>query len=206
MALAPAGPGGGAVPLAEFLRKGGAKEDARAERRLALEEERLKTASTIGGRGPGMGFGGAAAKPLMEAKDRLEAFTRAGAAMRSGDRAAVASGKLGVDLAVQMGRLRGQSRLENVAVRQANGRRCLEVGGVWVDEKFDAKMPMLVVKAQSDAYFRILELQPDMKDVYRLGNHLVWITPSGTALVIDTSEGKEKMGDEEINKLFVTGK
>jgi hypothetical protein len=26
---------------------------------------------------------------------------------------------------------------------------------------------------QSDAYFRILGLQPQMKDVYRLGNHLV---------------------------------
>ena len=33
------------------------------------------------------------------------------------------------------------------------------------------------VKAQSDAYFRILEKQPEMKDVFRLGNHLVWISP-----------------------------
>ncbi len=30
---------------------------------------------------------------------------------------------------------------------------------------------------QSDAYFRILVLQPQMKDVYRLGNHLVWMGP-----------------------------
>jgi Ca-activated chloride channel family protein len=34
----------------------------------------------------------------------------------------------------------------------------------------------------------------------------VWLTPSGTALVIDTSEGKEKLSDEEINKLFVAKK
>ena len=67
-------------------------------------------------------------------------------------------------------------------------------------------MPTLVVKAQSDVYFRILELQPTMKDVYRLGNHMVWVTPSGTALIIDTSEGKEKLSDEEINKLFVARK
>jgi Ca-activated chloride channel family protein len=63
-----------------------------------------------------------------------------------------------------------------------------------------------VVKAQSDAYFRILERQPQVRDVFRLGNHLVWVTPSRTALVIDTSDGKEKLSDAEIDKLFVAGK
>ena len=42
-----------------------------------------------------------------------------------------------------------------------------------------------------------------MKDVFQLGNHLVWVTPSGTALVIDTSDGKEKLTDDEIDTLFV---
>jgi Ca-activated chloride channel family protein len=42
-----------------------------------------------------------------------------------------------------------------------------------------------------------------MKDVFRLGNHLVWVAPGGQALVVDTQDGKEKMSDEEINKLFV---
>ena len=54
------------------------------------------------------------------------------------------------------------------------------------------KMDIVTVKAMSDAYFRILELQPQMKEVFRLGNHLVWVTPSGTALVIDVNDGKEK--------------
>ena len=40
------------------------------------------------------------------------------------------------------------------AVRSVCGRNCLEFGGVWIDEGFDAKMPTLAVKAQSDAYFR----------------------------------------------------
>jgi Ca-activated chloride channel family protein len=39
--------------------------------------------------------------------------------------------------------------------------------------------------------------------VYRLGNHVVWVTPSGTALVIDTTDGKEKLDDAEIDALFV---
>ena len=45
-----------------------------------------------------------------------------------------------------------------------------------------------------------------MKDVYRLGNHLVWMAPNGTALVIDTTEGKTKLDDKEINSLFVAQK
>ena len=52
------------------------------------------------------------------------------------------------------------------------------------------------------AQFDRLEKQPQVKDVFRLGNHLVWVTPSGTALVIDTTDGKEKMTDAEIVKLF----
>ena len=60
----------------------------------------------------------------------------------------------------------------------------------------------LAVKAQSEAYFRMLERQPQLKAVFGLGNHLVWIAPDGTALVIDTEEGKEKLTDAEIDSLF----
>jgi len=38
--------------------------------------------------------------------------------------------------------------------------------------------------------------------VFRLGNHLVFVTPSQTALVIDTTDGKEKLTDAEIVALF----
>ena len=74
---------------------------------------------------------------------------------------------------------------------------------MWIDEGFDPKMPVCSVKAQSDAYFRLLEKQPHLKDVFKLGNHLLWVTPNGTALVVDTSDGKDKLSDEEIDKLFV---
>jgi Ca-activated chloride channel family protein len=42
--------------------------------------------------------------------------------------------------------------------------------------------------------------------VFRLGNHLVWVTPSGVALIIDANDGKDKMSDADINKLFVAKK
>ena len=42
--------------------------------------------------------------------------------------------------------------------------------------------------------------------MFRLGNHLVFVTPSKVALIIDTNDGKDKLSDEEIDKLFVVAK
>jgi len=42
-------------------------------------------------------------------------------------------------------------------------RKLLEVGGVWIDEGYCEKTPTVAVKAQSDAYFRILERHPEVK-------------------------------------------
>ena len=83
-------------------------------------------------------------------------------------------------------------------------RNCLELGGVWIDEGFTDKTPTLTVKAQSPAYFRILERQPQMKEVFQLGNHVLWITPNGTGLVIDTTDGKDRVSDREIDALFAS--
>jgi Ca-activated chloride channel family protein len=113
------------------------------------------------------------------------------------------TGQLGVDLSCAANNLRNQDRVSLTANRLVYGRNCLEVGGVWIDDAYKADTKSITVKAQSDAYFRILELHPTIKDVYRLGNHVVWITPSGTALVIDQNDGKEKMDDAEIKALFV---
>jgi len=113
------------------------------------------------------------------------------------------NGQLGVDLACASNNLRNQDRVTLTANRQVQGRNVLEVGGVWIDDAYKANTKSLTVKAQSDAYFRILEKHPEMKDVFRLGNHVVWISPSGTALVIDQNDGKDKLEDTEIEVLFV---
>jgi Ca-activated chloride channel family protein len=86
------------------------------------------------------------------------------------------------------------------------GRNCLEYGGVWIDEGFDAKMPAVIVKCMGTAYFRILERHPQVKEVFKLSNNLVWVTPNGTALVVDMNDGKDKLTDGEIDKLFVAKK
>ena len=115
-------------------------------------------------------------------------------------------GRRQVDLSLQMQNLRNQTRLDNCAVRRVNGRDCLEIGGVWIDEGFNAKMEAVTIKAQSNAYFKLLEKQPKMKEVFKLGNHLVWVTPSNTALVIDAGDGKDELTPEEIDKLFTAKK
>jgi Ca-activated chloride channel family protein len=122
------------------------------------------------------------------------------------DQDKVQGGQLGVDLSVDANVLRNQSQLSQTAQRRAANRNLLEYGGVWIDEDFDAKMPTVVVKAQSKAYFRILERQPQVKEVYKLGNQLVWVTPNRSALIIDTNDGKEKLSDDEIDKLFAAKK
>ncbi len=115
-------------------------------------------------------------------------------------------GKLGVDLAVVSNELRAQDKLRAVASQQRAGRNVIELGGVWVDDQFDNTTKTVNVKAQSDAYFALLEAHPKLKDVYTLGNALVWLTPSGTALVIDPRLGDETLSREAIQALFTAKK
>jgi Ca-activated chloride channel family protein len=114
------------------------------------------------------------------------------------------AGKQGVDLSVLLQSMRDQSQVGQRTTRQVAGRTCIQVGGAWIDNGFKAKMPMVKVKAQSDAYFRLLERRPELREVFQLGNYLVWITPSGKALVVDMASGQETMTDREIDRLFAS--
>jgi Ca-activated chloride channel family protein len=116
------------------------------------------------------------------------------------------AGRYGVEWSQNSLYLRNQCQLGNNAQRRANDRNCLEIGGVWIDEGYQSSMPTVTVKAMSEAYFRILERQPNMKNVFRISNHLVWVTPSGSALVVDTTTGAETMEDAAIDRLFVAVK
>jgi Ca-activated chloride channel family protein len=82
-------------------------------------------------------------------------------------------------------------------------RNVVELGGVWIDDGFNAKLETVAVKAQSEAYFKILERHPQVKDVFALGNYVIWVTPSGKALIIDRNAGREEMSDADVDALFV---
>jgi Ca-activated chloride channel family protein len=212
----PAGPGGRPMKVEDFAKgaanapvppgtqtdgKGdtaarlGALRGAETEKRTGEALRELKDARE------GTYAGGVAGE-LRRFQEQKKVLDQANSAFKGRDKNQYQSGQLGVDLSICANNLRCQDRLSLTANRQVQGRNCLEVNGVWIDDTFKADMKTVVVKAQSDAYFRILEKQPQVKDVYRLGNHIVWVTPSGTALVVDTTDGKEKLDDAEIDALF----
>jgi Ca-activated chloride channel family protein len=137
-----------------------------------------------------------------EAKKRLDTYLKARQALLQGQQSAVQTGQLGVDLSLEVDRLRRQGLVDSSGQRKAAGREFQLLAGIWIDRDFKEKTPAVVVKAMSDAYFRILERVPEAKDVFRLGNRLIWMTPGGKALVIDESDGKDKLDDKEIDQLF----
>ena len=137
-----------------------------------------------------------------EAADRKKTLDEAKEVFFQRDLRRAQTDKFGVDLSVQLGQLKGESRQQQTATKRVGNRQLMDIGGVWIDESFTDKMPTLIVKALSDGYFKLLERQPQVKDVLQLGNHLVWVTPSGTALIIDMNDGKDQLTDEEIDKLF----
>ena len=141
-------------------------------------------------------------KALEVARQSYASNKDAGEALTKGKFAYTQSGALGVDLSVQGNNLRYQNQMSRSASRLVQNRNCLDVGGVWIDEAFDAKTETVTVKAMSKAYFRLLEKQPGLREVFSLGNHLVWITPSGKALIIDPADGREELPDAEIDRLF----
>jgi Ca-activated chloride channel family protein len=193
-------PGGPAAKVADFAKQMQSKPGELAANRGGWTEKQLEQLADD------KNLDKDTRQLLAEARDKKATYDRNRAALAKGDQNSVQAGKDGVDLAIYNCNLRSQSRLEQTAQRNVYGRNCLEVGGVWIDEKFDAKTPTVVVKAQSEAYFKILEAEPKMKDVFRLGNHLVWMAPNGKALVIDANDGQEKLSDEEIKGLFVAKK
>jgi Ca-activated chloride channel family protein len=116
------------------------------------------------------------------------------------------TGKVGVDLAVQLNELRTQDQVGKLPSQTVQGRTLRQVGQGWIDDHFDGKGKVVKVQAMSRAYFRILERHPEMKEVFRLGTQVAWVTPTGAALVIESGKGQETMSDSDIDALFMAKK
>ena len=193
LAPATAAAGGGVADSGRVLDFARKNEDQAKSRGDIAERELKRDEAAADGKGK---------DTYRAAGEKKDAYDRARGLLARRDKHGVNSGKLGVDLSIQTNQLRNQTQMERAALRNVYGRNCMEIGGVWIDEGFTAKTAAVVVKANSDAYFSLLSQKPALKKVFSLGNHLVWVTPSGTALVIDTTDGKDEMTDAEIAKLF----
>jgi Ca-activated chloride channel family protein len=193
-------PGTAPTPVASFIRLNQQKAGEAAANRLTLAEKELDKVSKDDAKGD------KGLESLQQARDRFLAYRKAKGELKRGNLNGVQAGKLGVDLSCDADCLRSATCVSNNAQRWVGDRNCLEIGGVWIDERYEAKMKIVTVKAMSDAYFRILDRQPGARKVFGIGNHLVWVTPSGTALVLDASYGRTQMADADIDVLFTTKK
>jgi Ca-activated chloride channel family protein len=195
-ALQGGGFGGPQMKLEEFAKNlGGKGGPGVANGRINQETDRLNDEARRGD-----------AKAKKAAKDAFEqqnALQKTYGAFSSKQLYQAQQGQVGVDFACLNNALRFQSQLSRTASRNVQNRNVVELGGVWIDDAFTAKMETVNVKAQSEAYFKILERHPQVKDVYLLGNYVIWVTPSGKALVIDANAGAETMENVAIDALFV---
>ena len=194
------------MPVSEFLKKGagagGFGGAAGAKARGDLNEKELaKLPPALPTDKDGKADGTVVA--LQRTKEALDNIKQFQFELRQGNLGNLQAGRYGVEWSQNSANLRNQSCLTQNAQRRAGDRNCLEIGGVWIDEAYKSSLPTVTVKAMSEAYFRIVERHPSMLNVFRIGNHLVWVTPSGTALVLDTTAGQETMSDADIDKLFV---
>lgn len=112
----------------------------------------------------------------------------------------------GVELSIALNELKNQSQVTKKAQRSVLGRNLIDINGAWIDDQLKQETPKFEIKPMSNAYFKLLEKHPEMKEVLQLGNALVWISPSGTAIVINPKSDKEEASDEEIDKLFAAKK
>jgi Ca-activated chloride channel family protein len=114
-------------------------------------------------------------------------------------------GKESVDASVYLRKLResdqaGEGRMAQF--RRANNQRYLQYRGVWLDDRFEAEQQVTAVRFASAAYFRILELHPELVETFKLGTSVLAVTAAGKAVVVSIAAGEETLPDEKIEELF----
>jgi hypothetical protein len=71
--------------------------------------------------------------------------------------------------------------------------------GVWTDVRYKTSVTVLRVKPYSDAYFKLLELQPDLREPFSIGDRAII---AGRNMAIELSpSGVERLTDREVTML-----
>jgi Ca-activated chloride channel family protein len=133
----------------------------------------------------------------------MEAGEKAAGRLGGGGFRGDEAGQNAVEVAQVLSDLKDADRQTSAVLetRRVAGRVFMNISGVWIDQSYDDEAEIVRVEYLSDAYFQLLDREPDLKDILALGERVVWRTPSGKTLVID-GEGKEKFTDEELDHLL----
>lgn len=192
------GLGGGADGLAAGGRMGG----------LAVRDQtrRFSVPRQLTDQSLAPGEASNAALGLESALKKLDAHEARGATPLSIAQAARESlrsdtGARAVEIAEALVELKKATGDEAHTVRKIGAATFVNVGGVWIDQSYKKTAKLVRIKYLGKAYFRLVELAPQAKRVFSLGERLVWMTPSGQAIAIDKT-GEESIGDDELKALF----
>jgi len=157
-----------------------------------------------GMRGMGGGMGGMSGG--MGGADNSRTATAKSSTSLAPEVPLASSGKEAIDLAQRLAELKTGARAETSATQRAvAGRRFRKVGEAWVDQAFKPSTPTLRLRFLGKAYFRILAQHPELSPIFALGNRVTWVSPSGTALVID-NQGQDEVTDATFGRLFARPK
>jgi Ca-activated chloride channel homolog len=172
----------------------GAADRAEAEKRRAVEGK-------LAAERP-------AAAPAPEAKPDAAAREEANALAKTvASGFAKKDGKDAVETASYLRRLKESDKdgvdRSLVRSRKSAGRTFYALRDLWVDDAFEAADVTTLVKFGSAAYFRILELRPELAEAFKVAAELVVRTAAGKALVITAGAGVEVLSDGDIERLFV---
>ncbi len=118
-------------------------------------------------------------------------------------------GKSGVDAAAYLKKLKEAEHAGEAqrvtTFKKAAGTRFFLYREMWVDERFESAFAVTTVKFGSEAYFRLIELKPEIVEALKVGTSVVLVTAPGKALVV-AEKGEEKLTDEQIAELFAAKK
>ncbi|MFL5599454.1 MAG: VIT domain-containing protein [Gemmatimonadaceae bacterium] len=88
---------------------------------------------------------------------------------------------------------------ENANVRRAGNVTFVLRDGVWTDVRYKRSGALLQVKPFSDAYFKLLELQPDLREPFSIGERVI---VAGRSMAIELSPtGSEQLTDRDLTLL-----
>jgi Ca-activated chloride channel family protein len=115
-----------------------------------------------------------------------------------------ADGKAAVETASYLRKLKEAERADTgklAVFRKAAGTRFFQYRNLWVDERFQETHAVTSIKFGSAAYFRLVELHPELVEVLKLGEAIVFVTAPGKALVV-SGKGDEQITDAKADALF----
>jgi hypothetical protein len=88
---------------------------------------------------------------------------------------------------------------EDANVRHVGNLTFVLRDSVWTDVRYKGTGPVLRVKSFSDAYFKLIDLQPDLRDAFTVGERAIIV---GRNMAIElTPTGEERLSDKDLAML-----